>query len=879
MNEKRMEAKASQITRNTAKRPKIKKTKPGTKGRPQEKSKPGTENKKKKIQTRKRGKKIKPSKAETNETITRQFGMTPARTCSQCKCIGKQVSENGKRTWRCPKCQQVVTARPPGLPQDSFIHFQKLVNVLIKRGRDLPLKYFRGTGTTAPKTFYNRIRTDPQVQKIANQVRLHNRLQRCAAQYAYFSIQEYKRRQLTIRELTTYVKGMLTSVEGLEALADEDFPSYRVTKDCQEQIRTFNKRKIFELPDESIYLQNMLRHVRNLLQKHLKTRSPDQDTLAEQQVQGDPVLDPIRLVEGLRDALPELTTTFLRQLSSQLTRRVTQVRKAQGPVFGQGFWDPLIEEILGEALTITTQGHIVLTKNMWDRCRKRWRNTLKTSLLQSLNHILPTLLPVVYRLLDHVTPPTTLINHLFHRSTNRFWYTKDVLTDWTRFLIVHLRETVLTHRLALCRPLFQGSLQEVVKELVHQSKTFLKVPVFTRQSIPLAQDDKYVYELSIENDPLQSHAEDASALRPGELFIRLTLEPRRPRYYHLNTPDRFFELVQAGYQPLQPVLIKRPAGGSLVLAIPFSPLKDSSAPEPLLANEGFADADDISVNVDLGLRTLAAISVTQGVQSVPLDPRFASTEALQAYYTDAHLEDFELARYFLNPDDFPGKANDWHQPAALAPPGRSSAFNFKRRLVHLQEECRQLRQNLDRYRNRTRPNYRCKTKYFQLRREWKRKWQKIRHLHQEMARQVATRIVHLALHHQATLIRFEDLRWAQHRAKGVVGPWLATWQVHWFHGEIIHRTQDLAVRHHIRVELVYAYHTSQRCSSCGAQSKCNGRTFHCPKCHRQLDRDLNAARNIALAPRSPEAIRFGSGPPFPSGNSGGISSEISVAPN
>jgi hypothetical protein len=876
MDKERTEVKVNQVTRDTADRPKSKKKKTRTKSPPRGTSKRRAENTKKKERTRKRAKKSKTSKTET---ITRQFGMTPTRTCPRCKSLGKQVSENGKKTWRCLKCQQVVTARAPGLPQESFSRFQKLVNVLIKRGRDLPLKYFRETGTNAPKTFYNRIRTDPQVQKIANQARLHNRLQRCAAQYAYFSIQEYKRRNLTIRELTTYVKGMLASAEGLSALGDEEFPSYRVTKDCQEQIRAYNNRKIFELPDESMYLQNMLRHVRNLLQKHLKTRSPDQDTLAEQQVQSDPVLDPSRLVEGLKNKLPELTTTFLRQLSSQLTRRVTQVRKDQGPVFGQGFWDPLIEEILGEALTTTTQGNIVLTKNMWDRCRKRWRNTLKTSLLQSPDHIIPTLLPLVHRLLERVTPPTTLINHLFQQSTVRFWYTKDVLTDWTRFLIVHLRETVLTHRLALCRPLFQEALQEVVKELVHQPRTFLKVPVFTRQSIPLAQDDKYVYELFIEQDPLQSNPEDDSALRSGELFIRLTLEPRRPRYYQLNTPDRFFELVQAGYQPLQPVLIKRPAGGSLVLAIPFSPLKGSSAPEQPLAEGDLADADDISVNVDLGLRTLAAISVTQGVQPVPLDPRLASADALQAYYTNARLEDFELARYFLNPDDFSSKASEWHQSSALSPPGRSSAFNFKRRLVHLQEECRQLRQHLDRYRNRTRPNYRCKTKYSKLKREWKRKWQKIRHLHLEMARQVATRIVHLALHHHATLIRFEDLRWAQHRAKGVVGPWLATWQVHWFHGEIIHRTQDLAVRHHLRVELVYAYHTSQRCSSCGAQSKCDGRTFHCPKCHRQLDRDLNAARNIALAPRSPEAIRFGSGPPFPSGNSGRISSEISVAPN
>ena len=202
MDEERTAEKASQVTRYTASRPTTKKNKTGrtrTKSQSRAKEKQELGNEKRTRRKRKRGRSSKKPETSENETITRQFGITPARTCPQCRSLGEQISEKGKRAWRCPRCQQVITPRPPCLPQDSFIRFQKLVNVLIKRGRDLPLKYFRETGTTAPKTFYNRIRTDPQVQKIAKQARLHNRLQRCAAQYAYFSIQEYKRRQLTVR--------------------------------------------------------------------------------------------------------------------------------------------------------------------------------------------------------------------------------------------------------------------------------------------------------------------------------------------------------------------------------------------------------------------------------------------------------------------------------------------------------------------------------------------------------------------------------------------------------------------------------------------------------------------------------------------------------
>jgi hypothetical protein len=78
MDKERTEVKASQVTRDTADRPKIKKKKTRTKSPPRGTSKRRAENTKKKERTRKRAKKSKTSKTET---ITRQFGMTPTRTC------------------------------------------------------------------------------------------------------------------------------------------------------------------------------------------------------------------------------------------------------------------------------------------------------------------------------------------------------------------------------------------------------------------------------------------------------------------------------------------------------------------------------------------------------------------------------------------------------------------------------------------------------------------------------------------------------------------------------------------------------------------------------------------------------------------------------
>ncbi|MFX0064655.1 MAG: zinc ribbon domain-containing protein [Candidatus Hermodarchaeota archaeon] len=792
---------------------------------------------------------------EDTETITRQFGITPVPHCPKCKKMGQKDQGEGKKVYACPSCQKILEKGPKTIPNDIFARFKKVVNAMIRRGRDMPIKYFRRKGPAATKTFYNRIINDPQVKKITKQAKLHNRLQRCAAQYAHYSIQEYKRRQLMVRELAILVEAILTSKEGLAELTDPDFPSYKIVKDCQGHLRAFNEHSTLEIPTESIYIQNMLRHVRNILLEQLKARSTNQDTLIEQNIQGDPVLDTNRLISDLKKHQKELTKMFLRRLSSQLTRRVTQLRKDQGPAFGQGFWDQLIEEVLGGPPQTTPKGSVILAKDHWDRRRKMWRNQLNKILAQPNDHVIATLLTAAQRILDRVTPPTTLINELFQRHRPRFWSTGDVITDWTRFLIFQLRQTILEERLALYRPIFHQYLRDINKELVKHTRTFIKVPVFKRQSIPLAQDDDYVYELQVEQEPILSKQEEEQDPRPNQIFIRLTLEPRRPCYYQLNTPDRFFDMLTAGNQPLRPVLMKRPAGGALVLAVPFSPERPNQDLE--ITQEDLTDTEAIALNVDLGLKTLATISVTYGVLPVPLDPRYAAEEALQAYYTDAHLEDFELARYFLDQDSIPQKASYWYQPAPKTLINPSPFFNFKRRLTNLQEECRNLKKKLDTYRNKHRPKYRRKTQYFKLKREWKRTWQKIRQLHLELARQVATRIIHLARNHQATTIRFEDLRWSQHSPKDGVGTWLATWQVHWFHGEIIKRTKELTKRTNLKVELVYAYHTSQRCSSCGTKGTRQGKTFTCPSCQRQLNSDLNAARNIALAPLSPEAIRLG----------------------
>jgi transposase len=222
-------------------------------------------------------------------------------------------------------------------------------------------------------------------------------------------------------------------------------------------------------------------------------------------------------------------------------------------------------------------------------------------------------------------------------------------------------------------------------------------------------------------------------------------------------------------------------------------------------------------------------------------------------FADTHVEDYEIARYFLNQEHLNRPAKDWFKQP---PPGITNPYpNIKRHLFNLREEAKRLQSQKDRYRASHQKSYRQKVKYKRLKREWQRIWNHISGIHEDMAKQIATRIVSVSCAYHSQVIRFEDLKWSQATKKEDAGYWLATWQVHWFHSEIIRHTQMLATRQGIQVELVVAKGTSYRCSSCGKVGTRTGKIFYCRHCQRHLDSDLNATRNIAVAPISLDATR------------------------
>lgn len=108
-------------------------------------------------------------------------------------------------------------------------------------------------------------------------------------------------------------------------------------------------------------------------------------------------------------------------------------------------------------------------------------------------------------------------------------------------------------------------------------------------------------------------------------------------------------------------------------------------------------------------------------------------------------------------------------------------------------------------------------------------------LNAEIAHKIGREIVDTALHHEVGLIHLEDLRWVTGEKYGG----------RWNHGaqadSIIHK----ATRAGLRTKRVNPKNTSQKCHNCGTTITHKGRKVRCDSCQTTLDRDYNAAINIA----------------------------------
>ena len=701
-----------------------------------------------------------------------------------------------------------------------FSGFAQLVNTMIKAGLPLDAHLFENNGLPAVKNFYDTVRRIPTVHHQFQQLPHRERARRCAAQPAFFCIQQFKRQE----EIIQIIAEVLLAQHDLTRQFERRFPNHALLQEARD---AFSRAGLGDVCPTREVLRNEFCHVRNLLLNLLRTLYTDALTSQLNSVKLAPTSHP-QLVTELKQRLKPHLKSFFRRISWVMTRRIKRVKNRDG-VLGTGWLDSLIARIFdGKSMTI----------DLWNTARKTWRNHQLRSFAERLAEI--DLDAVVTRALKHARERFNLSRalHLFFKPHRRGIRVKGAtFEDFNQFLgaiAVQKAEQLL---LTLVKSQLMTQARNALKQLQLEPWKWLKRPQFQKQTIPLGIDDGQVYELEIR-----------SASGGKLVFVRLSLVPHEHLEFKLKTPERFFNMVDRGYQPLRGSLAKQPGGG-LVLAIPFA--MEASQPEGE-GNTARKVRDDgvLVAGFDPGLKTFGTVSIAKCIK----EPS-GSWKRVNATRGD-------LARYFLDPKQLLlGNRTAWFAGSGVL--SGHQCFNVKRRLVELQKQAWQYQSKLKRYAANHHLNYRHKVKYQRLRREWKRVWRKIKNLHLELARQLATRVIAACQQHAVEVLRLEDLSWAKHSDKNEVGYFLATWQVHWFFAKVQALLAPMAERNGIQVEWVKAKNTSQRCSRCGNLGTRMGKKFKCPQCGLELDSDLNAARNIQVAPLSLAAIRGRGGCPLP----------------
>lgn len=375
-----------------------------------------------------------------------------------------------------------------------------------------------------------------------------------------------------------------------------------------------------------------------------------------------------------------------------------------------------------------------------------------------------------------------------------------------------------------------------------------------------------------------------------------SLEPVTFRL-HRRDLGRFHAMLDNGFEPKLPTLSLRP-DGKLVLGIPFElvPMKTGDKAEPdeeIAGIEKIVDStidswiarDEASVldpvikngwnNLDehwtppakkpssnrvarivKRLRVIVhsgTFTACAGDLGLKTDVTASIVKVLHlddGTYCLANIHHREEDRHFITQKQLNGKRMGWLLPDL--DPGRDTVVpNLKRKLHHLIKDTRQLQSDIDRFKNSHPSDYKFHVHYREMHDQLVTKWQKVRNIHDELARQIATRLVAVCEYHDVDVLRLENLSWSQHSRKQDVGYYLKSNQVHWFFSQVQSYARCLVHRAGIDVELVNARYTSQTCSRCHERGHRKGKTFTCPHCGLRLDADLNAARNIAVAPTSP----------------------------
>lgn len=355
-----------------------------------------------------------------------------------------------------------------------------------------------------------------------------------------------------------------------------------------------------------------------------------------------------------------------------------------------------------------------------------------------------------------------------------------------------------------------------------------KVPEIKKLSIPIIEEA--VYRKNYDN------LEMSLSFVKRE-FFKFKINDNKKRINHLRNT--------CAVPQMPSVSIK---GVKLILNLPFEVKKKVDSNQSRASN-----GKKIEMGVDLGLKHFAVLSVMD--RTNPAQPR----EIIRYFLGQKTLFDM---KFNSGTGRFEFKDRFNNHPT-------NSRSNAKLKLIILRRKLRDLQRKINKYKDRLEDrgitNYRDKIKHNKLKRRLSLLWDRISNINLEIVHLLNHAILEIAKYHGASVIKMENLKWAMHSKKRDIGKFMAFWQTHWFYSQVQEAVKLQAFLYSISFKLVSAVNTSKKCSECGQLRYIDdtgrksspireGKRFSCgnKKGHKelrtfQLDSDLNAARNIALA--------------------------------
>jgi len=758
--------------------------------------------------------------------------------------------------------------------QQKIMQKERLLRFLYHYSANIE-SLFAKEGLVAAKTFHTVIMKSPAFVQFKHRVDkgrfkflrttgpllVVERVWRAAAQFAYFIVRLHRQFQQTLPTILQAI----AALPDLPCILEREFPAEETYKTIREAVAKAGLG-LTAGQLSPVALGGWCRHVRNSVKRDLTATQGPAIQRTINSTPSPPTL-PTDLAQWLTAGLRQerLLKSFLKTISRRLSARLKWVRRDEKqrqrkrmkglPVrpsaFGKGSLDATLLTILAG------RSYMGLPLPEWKELVKQWRDAAYTRLQARLREV--QVAEIARRAVAAARKgltPTRLLT-LYRSARPRYVTLADAsVADFQQFVEASAISEAERRLSAQLRPqigpLITTALGTLQTRLQHGKGA---APTFSKPTVPLGIVDTHMYVAPrMTSAGLRGELKLLKEVPIGQKRSRTVTIP-----FTLHTPARFQAFADQNYIQGQGTLERK--GDRLILAIPFQRTAPPQPAEVTLPPQ----KPLLGASLDLGLKTLVTLHVAP-VQRTS-EGNWTRTGP-------------EQARYFIDQRYLEGKRDEWiarhADPASYLRPGEAQnhplrnrkarlrrrkgipmGFNWKRQLMNLQALVRQRQAALATYKQQAQQQgkpYRHQRVYWRLRREWQQAWQKIHALHEEMASQLATRVIAACQHWRVAVLRMEDLSWSHHASKWKVGYFLTTWQIHWFFSRIQAHISDLAQRIGLWMELVDPRDTSKRCSKCGQVHKANRdrKQFHChnSECGFRLDADLNAARNILVAPLS-----------------------------